>query len=180
MITRQETRTILYYRSSVVDVETESIAMVPFIEWADANPIAWKIVMDSKSKAFGINSTNGGNSSSSGVLPRLEFLKCESERADPFWGWRARFTLEHYMEKGFKSGFFQQWDGTYHRGCSSLDYTPATLDEVVSRFLAWCDIGWRQDGYHFHFPTVEVRLNKKTIRTYSPPTKTSPTREVRP
>lgn len=72
-----------------------------------------------------------------------ELLKNEIERDDPFWGWRAKFTLKHYGSKGFRGGYFQQFDGKYSRGCADLDYTPATRDEVLDRFLAWCNAGYR-------------------------------------
>ena len=78
------------------------------------------------------------------------------------FGWRARFTLEHYRCKGFGGGCFQQHDGQYNRSCLNLDYTPDTLDEVIERFLAWCDVGYK-------FPTASVSVNGKTIRKFKVP-----------
>lgn len=58
-------------------------------------------------------------------------------RSSGIWGWRARFTFEHYGHKGFRGGFFQRFDGRYDRDCMSLDYTPETLAQVVRNFMQW-------------------------------------------
>lgn len=140
----------------------------PVIEWADANPIVWKIVTGTRSKVFGRGSSEyigcSSGSDSLAVLYRLAHFKKQIEphfdppastRRAEFWEWRARFTLEHYADKGFRGGLFQQWDGKYHRGCTHLDYTPETLSEVIDRFLAWCAID-------DNCKTVEVRIDGKT------------------
>jgi hypothetical protein len=164
-VQRTETvKRILYYSAIHPELVTENADLGKVIEWADANPVVWRIVRGVKSKNFG---RNGGqywgadrNDSPESTLNRAATFKAEVEReSDNFFGWRARFTIAHYDDKRFKSGFFQQFDGMYNRGCSYLDYTPATLDEVITRFLAWCDVGYK-------FPTKEVRLDKETIRTF--------------
>jgi hypothetical protein len=52
------------------------------------------------------------------------------------WHGSAKFTLQHYTDKGFKGGHFQAFGQRINR-CNILDYTPETLPEVVQRFLAW-------------------------------------------
>ena len=62
------------------------------------------------------------------------------EPAEGIFQWRARFTFEHYRDKGFTGGVFFSVTGT-SRGYGdllTLDYTPALLDEVARRFAAWC------------------------------------------
>lgn len=154
---------ILYYSKHDDALVTDYAPHAEAIDWADANPIVWKIVTGVRSKNFGARGSQymgcNRNDSPGSAISRAAVFKQEVERKDSFFGWRARFTLEHYGEKGFKSGFFQQFDGSFNRGCSYLDYTPATLDEVVKRFLAWCDARYK-------FPTKQVLLDKKVIRTF--------------
>ena len=53
--------------------------------------------------------------------------------------WRARFTFEHYEDKGFTGGVFFTVTET-SRGYGDLltiDYTPALIDEVARRFVVW-------------------------------------------
>ena len=64
---------------------------------------------------------------------------------DSIFVWRAKFTLEHYQDKKFTGGFFQQHDAKYPRSCLTLDYTPETLEEVLGRFCAWMDRGYETD-----------------------------------
>jgi hypothetical protein len=139
------------------------------IAWADANPVVWKIVMGTRSKVFGKNSSTymgfERGDSPTAVLARVSYLKDVTSAPDTtslhenIFAWRARFTIEHYTDKGFKGGFFQQFDGTYDRGSMCLDYTPKLLDEVVKHFLEWCDVGYK-------FPTASVKLDKAVIRTF--------------
>ena len=121
------------------------------IKWADANPVAWKIVTTKKSKPYGVGSSTyfgciqrGGDASS--VLGRLAKFYDDvhnngvpAHTSEPFWQWRAKFTLEHFKDKGFKGGFFKLFDGQYDRNCAYLDYTPETREAVIDRFLEWCD-----------------------------------------
>lgn len=120
------------------------------IALADAQPIVYDIARQTKSKAWGKKANrHGGDGSSDAIEYMLHragtILRYASARfgrtpraADDFFVWSARFTIEHYKDKGFRGGFFQQHDGTYSRGCTTLDYTPATLEEVIERFLKWC------------------------------------------
>ncbi len=149
-------------------VTTESERDATVIEWGDANPVAWKIVTQHKSKAFGKNATihmgwSRGADHPAAIIDRLgTFMRdATNEPAARLHHWRARFTLEHYADKGFKGGYFEQFDGATVRGCLDLDYTPETRDEVIERFLAWCDTTMR-------FPTREVRIDGKVIRKLYP------------
>ena len=146
------------------------------IAWADANPVAWEIVRHNKSKAYGKGSSDylgcGRDDSPGSVIYRTATLRqyaehgkaspAHGEPATDFWRWRARFTLTHYRDRGFRGGLFQQYDGEYDRGCCLLDYTPATLPEVIRRFLLWCGPT---------FPTVAVKVDRKVVlRDPCPPT----------
>ena len=136
------------YQSEIMpEVKTDSSDLAEVLEWADANPRVWRIITHNKSKAFGRNSCMymgwaQGNNSADAVLERLRTFYDEVYATDyrqkQVWGWRARFTLEHYKDKGFKGGLFQQWNDRYPRGCLILDYTPETLEEVIDKFVEWC------------------------------------------
>jgi hypothetical protein len=170
-------KSTLYTSSVVPSISSEQDYDGETIAWADTYPVVWKIVMGTKSKAFGKGSSDymgcGRDDSSSSVIYRAaHFRSILRAHTDPpravddsarargdFWTWRANFTLTHYADKGFRGGFFQQFDGTYDRGCVYLDYTPATLDEVIERFLAWCNSG------PCRYDTVAVKLDKKVVRT---------------
>jgi hypothetical protein len=152
------------------------------IAWADANPVVWKIVTGTRSKAFGNNSSTYAGyergDSPTAVLARASYLKDVTSETDTtelhetlgtlqrrrvvpnIFVWRVRFTIEHYNDKGFKGGLFQQFDGTYDRGSMYLDYTPKTLDTVVNHFLEWCNTGPSR------FPTAAVKLDTKVIKTF--------------
>ena len=136
------------------------------ISYADNLPIVWRIVMGTKSKAFGRYSnrqagSSRGSNSSSAVIVRIALFR-EDLNKEGFWGWRAAFTLDHHEDNDFKSGFFHQFDGTYGRGCVDLDYTTSTLEECIEQFLAWCDSSYK-------FPTAALDIDKKRVRTYNPP-----------
>ena len=120
-----------------------------------------------RSKAFGQTaSTYAGyqrGPSPNGALMRACVLHNEQAgTADDIWPWRARFTIQHYQDKGFKSGFFQQWDGEYCRHSMMLDYTPATLESVIDRFQKWCT------GGACPYKTVNIQVDRKVVRTVSP------------
>jgi len=68
----------------------------------------------------------------------------------------------NYQDKGFKSGFFQQWDGEYYRHSMMLDHTPATLESVIDRFQRWCT------GGACPYKTVNIQVDKKVVRKVSP------------
>lgn len=153
------------------EIVTADESRVDTLEWADAHPVVYKIVMGHRSKPFGKNSCDylacGRGDSPNDVLYRCAVLRQAAEgvddvlhRHDDFHTWRARFTLEHYTNKGFRGGFFQQHDGMYFRGCANLDYTPKTLPEVIDRFVAWCENG------PVRHSTREVHVDKKIVRRY--------------
>jgi hypothetical protein len=164
MKTTTRSITITTYISDVVeDISTEDPRYEEVIVWGDANPVAWQIVLGRESKVFGTNAnTYPGGRGRASALERLAVFKGEVERvpSDTIFGWRARFTLEHYGEKGFRGGFFQQFDGTFNRNCIDLDYTPATVDRVIERFYAWCKGG--------PFETAAILLDGKAVRAFGP------------
>ena len=150
------------------DVTTNDPALAAVITWADENPVAWEIVMHKKSKAFGVGSSvyigwAQRTLAPEAVLERLRTLKDlleESSNGHPrnsIFRWRARFTIEHYRDKGFKGAFFQQHDERYPRSCLSLDYTPQTLQEVIDHFCDWMD-----PYYH----VARITANGVTVRDF--------------
>lgn len=159
------TETTVVFTSSVHDfIRTSDSSLAKVIEWADAHPVVWRIVRETRSKAFGKNSSfyYGYLQKSDlccAILGRAEAFKKELELPDgAFHGWKARFTMKHYEDKGFRGGFFQQHDGTYYRGCSCCDYTPATREEVITRFLFWCD------SSACRYETDDIHIDKKSVR----------------
>jgi hypothetical protein len=112
------------------------------IRYLDNNPVVYEIVTKTRSKVFGKNSCDyigwaQGNNSIPAILERIRHFKSRIDNNNGIFDWRARFTLEHYRDKGFTGGLFQQWDAKYPRDCMTLDYTPETLEEVVKMFVAW-------------------------------------------
>jgi hypothetical protein len=146
------------------------------IELVDKIPAIYEIVRGTKSKAWGRTSNTyiacGCGDSPENVLYRAQLMwnyanlgrasELHGVPVSDFFGWRARFTIEHYRDPGFRGGFFQQFDGTYDRGCTVIDYTPATLDLVIERFLLWCNSSYK-------FPTAALKIDKKIVRRYEPP-----------
>lgn len=149
MKTLSRTVEIVTYASELYpEMTTEHASFADTIAWGDANPKAWKIVTSSKSKAFGLGSCfymgciqRGSDPQT--VIERLAAFRAEVELpGDTFHGWKARHTLARFGQPGFTGVFFRahaRWsDGkVYSRGCSTCDYTPATLEEVLDRFDAW-------------------------------------------
>jgi hypothetical protein len=161
----EETQVLVWFSSEIhPEIRTRREDLAEVIEWADANPKVWRIVRENKSKAFGQKSSMylgyQRGPSPSAALDRAtrfgEIVKLERSGSVSIFTWSARFTLENYGAKGFKSGFFRQFDGTHDRGCCYLDYTPETLNIVIDRFLQWCGNT---------FETQEVRVDGKTVRT---------------
>jgi hypothetical protein len=112
------------------------------IRFLDENPVVYEIVTKNKSKAFGMKSCDyigwaQRNNSIPAILEKIRHFKSRIDSSQGIFDWRARFTLEHYRDKGFTGGFFKQWDAKYPRDCMSIDYTPETLEEVVKMFAAW-------------------------------------------
>jgi hypothetical protein len=156
-------RKTIYSSEVRPDVTTEDPEMVKVVEWADANPTAWSIVAGTKSVPFGRKSSVYVGCKRDilplSVLDRVATFKKEiedyEERVERLRTWRARFTLEHYEDNGFKGGLFQQFDGKYLRGCAALDYTPETVDEVIDRFIEWCGSTYQ---------THDVWIDRKVVR----------------
>jgi len=159
-------KTTLYRSEKRPDVVTKEEVFTDCIAWADANPHVWQIVTGTKSKAYGRGSCiyigwAQRSMAPEAILERAKHFHDLVTGNEPFLSqshitlWRARFTFEHYREKGFTGGFFQQHDEKYPRLCLSLDYTPDTLEEVIDRFYAWC----RHD-----YKTAHITLNKKIVR----------------
>jgi hypothetical protein len=164
MRTEEHVVHIVRYLSEVdPKVFSESKADADDITWADAHPVVWKIVSGHRSAPFGKRSSTypgwARGDATASVIHRVHVLRDHLAQKETFWSWRAQFSLDHYTDKGFRGGSFQQFDGTHGRGCVSIDYTPGTLDEVIQRFLAWC-------GTIGTFPTREVRIDDKCIRRY--------------
>lgn len=165
MKTTRRTVEIVTLSSSLhPEVTTEIESHGQIIEWADARPEAWRLVMG-HSPAWGKNATHypgfDRGDSPHAIVGRLLALRHALARSpDELFSWSASFSLQHVGDKGFKGGFFQQHDGTYPRGCTYLDYTPATLEKVIDRFLVWC-------AATCSFPTKTVTLDKKTVRAFA-------------
>ena len=148
METKTETVEITEYRSSAYPkIRSNYDQDAAAIEFIDNNPVVIDIVNGEQSAAFGAGSCvyigwMQGNLSTSAVLGRVKTMMrilsgdTAGEYVGSIWNWRAHFTLDHYEDKGFKGGFFQAHD-RFPRGCLSLDYTPATLPEVIRWFYGW-------------------------------------------
>jgi len=156
-----------FHRSDVLpEVKTEHPKLAKVIAWADEHPQVWKIVTGTKSKAFGLGSCvyigwAQRSMDSEAILERVRHIK-ELVDDPGRWGycnsmfaWRAKFTLDHFQDKGFTGGFFQQRDANYPRSCITLDYTPETFDEVLETFCRW------MDGY---YDTRRITLDGRTVR----------------
>jgi hypothetical protein len=157
--TRIETVTTTHYDSRVyAGVTTTDPEMAKVIEWADNSDNVWNVVRQTRSCPFGRNSdTYMGckrGDTPFQALDRAMVLMDECQKPG-IWGFRARHTLAHYRDRGFKGGLFLQWDGTYNRNCIDLDFTPATLEEVLDQFQAWCGTT---------YDTKELRLDGQTLR----------------
>ena len=145
-------------------VEDTTTGKTITFDWADKNPHVYKIVTGTKSKAFGKGSCvytgwAQNNDSAGAILNRLNTFKQELENTNnSIFQYRADFTFKHYLDKGFKGGFFQQWDEKYSRSCLTLDYTPELLEQVIDKFEQWADDC---------FNTVKITIDNKTVRTYN-------------
>jgi len=168
--TYEETTTTTLYQSEVLaHVKTSHPALGPVIKWADENPVVWKIVTGRRSKAFGVGSCvyigwAQQSKEPGAILERVrqmhELATCNQPyyTPDSIFVWRARFTLEHYRDKKFTGGFFQQHDSKYPRSCLTLDHTPDTFEKVLQRFSAWIDR---------HYDTHHITVNGQVVRTFA-------------
>jgi hypothetical protein len=165
MIRASRSVEVVTFTSSVQPaLSTEDESLAGAIEWADAHPVAYRIVMGARSAVFGRGSSEyfgcDRGESAHCILRRLQHLMGRTKESGIF-GWRARFTLEHYDDAGFRGALFQLWDGQYDRSALVLDYTPATLEAVLDQFVAWCDPFYKK---------VEVRIGKRVVRRFEPET----------
>jgi hypothetical protein len=173
MQTEEHTTTYRTFRSDVrADIVTTDPRLAQVIAWADENPVVWDIVTKTRSKAFGVGSCvyigwAQRSTAPEAVLERLWHVKELVDGGDSWmriregegsiFVWRARFTLEHYRDKGFRGGFFQQHDANYPRSCLTLDYTPETLEEVLDRFCAWMASS---------YDTRRITVDGETVRKF--------------
>jgi hypothetical protein len=130
------------------DVTTDEHELARVIAWADQHPHAWDIVTHQRSKAFGIGSCvyigwAQRSMAPEAILERAAHLHRFVVGIEPHLSpnhlqcWSARHTFQHYRDRGFTGGYFQQHDASYPRISLTLDYTPETLPEVVQGFLRW-------------------------------------------
>jgi len=164
-----ETITNIVYQSEFLPVARSiNPLFARTIAWADDHPVVWRIVTGRKSKAFGLGSCvyigwAQKSMEADAILERVRHIHELGEGKSPYhdrnsiFVWRARFTLDHYQDKGFTGGFFQQHDAKYPRSCLTLDYTPETFEAVLERFCEWMDT--------FH-KTVRITVDGKTARTF--------------
>jgi hypothetical protein len=169
MKTLTETIMNVVYQSEILPrIRTSNFSFARIIAWADEHPVVWRIVTGRKSKAFGIDSCEyigwaQRSMERDAIIERarhlyeIVFRKIPCYTPDSIFVWRANFTIEHYQDKGFTGGFFQQHDARYPRSCLTLDYTLATLEEVLGRFCAWMDPSNETD---------RVSINGLTVRTF--------------
>lgn len=148
MKSTSEKVTVVTYSSDVLPEVSSTIeSHGDTIAWADAHEVVWKIVNASKSAPYGWKSSTyigwaQGNPSVAAMLARVEAFRRELEHpVESLWSWRAHFTLERYGSKGFKGGFFTQYDAQHQRGCVQLHARDArgghqSVRGVVRRF-AW-------------------------------------------
>lgn len=150
------------------DVSTNDPDLAEVIAWADQHPVAWEIVTRKRSKAFGVGSCvyigwAQRSMAPEAILQRLRTfmdLLSEGPNGHPrnsIFRWRARFTFEHYREKGFTGAFFQQHDERYPRSCMMMDYTPEAIEEVIDRFCSWMD-----PYYH----VARITVGERTVREF--------------
>ena len=167
------TRSIVYTSDVHPEITTQLESFAKVIAWADENPVVWKIIRETKSAPFGRESSEYlgmyRNGSPLATLSRAAHFKDVYDgllspetpgtrgARDPLWQYRAHFTFAHYGSKGFAGGLFRQFDGQHFRGCVSLDYTPATLNDVLEAFLQWCS---RAPGA---VETREVWIDEKKV-----------------
>ena len=161
----EEHITRTWYKSELYpEIESSDERDREIIEWLDRNPVAFEIVTKTRSKAFGRKSCvyigwAQNNDSTPAIIEKLRTLKGESEGKrfslpGTIFHYRAKFALEHYKDKGFTGGFFQQWDENYPRGCLTLDYTPELFDEVLTEFEKWI-------SNSYNTKKITVTINKK-------------------
>lgn len=160
---------VVTYASEVQpEIATNDADLAHVLEWADAHPDAWRVVLGKKSAAWGRGSTHypgwARNDTPAGVLERMAVFKRHVHGAYPpaspasFFDWSSVFTLDHCREPGFRGDLFRQVDPAgYSRGCASLDFTPETLEEVIVRFRTWAE------GPPLSHPTAAVLVGDRVV-----------------
>lgn len=149
-------------------LQTEDESLAAALEWADANPVAYHIVTEKRSCVFGRDCSEYAGLHRDGtdhdsVLRRIDHMRLETLK-DGIFGWRVRFTMEHYLrnrgsaERRIRGDLFRLWDGEYYRSCLFLDYTGETIEAVLDQFVAWCDP---------HYKKVEVHVGDRVGRRFS-------------
>ena len=146
LVGKRVTETITYGSLTRPEIVTSNPNFLDAIDWADANPLVWELTGPrSRSKTFGPQSSYylGAHRGPSVAawLGRVETCRRDRATPDTIWAWRLAHALAHYRARDLRSGFFQQWDGAYDRHSLQLDYTPASRNAAIARFLAWCDAG---------------------------------------
>ena len=157
----------MWQSSELPHIQTTDAELAEAIAWADQEAQVWHLLLSRRSKAFGIGSSayigwTQNNESTEALLERLRHfhqLVQEAERINgrsmPIQAWAAKFTFDHFYDRDFASGFFQQHDARYPRNCLTLDYTPNTLEAVLDKFCQWMDR---------HYRTAKITLDGKTVR----------------
>jgi len=170
MRTLTETTTNTVYQSELLpEIRTLNPSLARAIAWADDHPVVWRIVTGRRSKAFGLGSCEyigwaQRSKKPEAILERARHIHELGEGKPPYhdpnsiFVWRARFTIEHYQDRRFTGGFFQQHDANYPRSCLTLDYTPETFEEVLDRFCAWMDRAYDTD---------RVTVNGRVVRAFA-------------
>lgn len=159
MIRTSRTVEVFTWQSTVhPGLMTEDVSLVTALEWADAYPVAFHIVTEKRSVVFGRDCSEYAGLHRDGtdpdsVLRRIDHLRQETLKEGIF-GWRARFTMDHYLlgrssaERRIRGDLFRLWDGEYHRSALFLDYTGDTIEAVIDQFVAWCDPSYKKVEVH--------------------------------
>jgi len=174
-----------WYESEVLPgVRTQNADWAKAIKWADEQqPVIYEILTQNRSKVLGgaSNFFLGGQKSvvyvrdaqgnkcreidCDAVLSRLcqvyntltDPIRQIREAPFDIFRWRIEFTLAHYHHKGFRGGYFQQYDEKYLRNSLDLDYTAETLPLVLQRFRDWAEIYHKTD--HIMIDKARVDLD---------------------
>lgn len=164
------------HSESKPELTTENERLEKVIKWLDKHPVAYEIVTGTKSKGWGKGSTHysvggGGrlmstetvlwciNTFMEYALGKDVYSKDKKFPAD-ICNWSARFTLDHYNDKGFRGGKFDCVG--FYNSYTLLDYTPDTLDEVIERFKKRCEWDDAVAAEVHHEPCC-IKLNGRVV-----------------
>ncbi len=112
-------------------VRTTSARESAVLHAADERPLLYRIVTTGRSRAWGSRGAHYPHPSA--IIERLSILLDALGRTDVL-GESARFTAEHFDETGFM-GSELVLHGKHPICTLTLDYTPATLPDVIQTFL---------------------------------------------